>query len=451
VKVLLVAANQYAVPYPVYPLGLDYVRQALEPRHDVRILDLCAAGDEASERLADALDQFRPHVVGLALRNVDNIDAAAPVDFIDRYRRIAAEVRARSPALLVLGGSAFNIFPTEMMDATGADYGILGEGERLALLLHALENKTDPRRAAGVVTLGRPPVFPEPYEGRIVATFDPHDARVAYYLNHGGMLNLQTKRGCPFGCVYCTYPVIEGRRMRLFAPDDVGAQAKALQGAGAKYLFITDSSYNAAAGHSLAVAEAFQKNRIVIPWGAYFTPVPMPPDYYRRLRDSGLTHVEFGVDSLAATSLRQYQKPFSVADVVAAHRAAIDAELHVAHYFVLGGPGENRETLAESLDNAERLEKGVLFFFCGMRIYPNTPLHTLAVQEGQIAAADNCLRSTFYRPKEIDLDAIRDLVAERTQRRPYWVIGAGDEKMNRTVARLHAHGHAGPLWEKLLW
>jgi radical SAM superfamily enzyme YgiQ (UPF0313 family) len=314
-----------------------------------------------------------------------------------------------------------------------------------------LENGADPEQIPGVLRGSLPPVYPEPFDGRIATTFDPTDSRVAYYLQHGGMLNVQTKRGCPFRCLYCTYPLIEGRRMRLFAPGEAAAQAKALQDAGAKYLFVTDSSFNAAVEHSLETAEAFRKSRVAVPWAAYFTPIPMPADYYRRLRDCGLTHVEFGVDALAANSLRQYQKPFSVADALAAHEAAVAAGLHVAHYFILGGPGENRETLAETLGNAERLEKSVLFFFCGMRIYPHTALHALAVQHGQIAANDNCLHSTFYRPQDLDLDAIREQVAVRANGRQSWVIGAGDEKMNRVIARLHAHGHAGPLWEKLLW
>jgi hypothetical protein len=41
-NVLLVSLNRLTAPYPVYPLGLDYVAGAIRDRHDVRIIDLAA-------------------------------------------------------------------------------------------------------------------------------------------------------------------------------------------------------------------------------------------------------------------------------------------------------------------------------------------------------------------------------------------------------------------------
>ena len=38
-RVLLISANTLTSPYPVYPIGLDYVAAALTPAHEVRILD----------------------------------------------------------------------------------------------------------------------------------------------------------------------------------------------------------------------------------------------------------------------------------------------------------------------------------------------------------------------------------------------------------------------------
>ena len=41
-KILLISANTLTEPYPVYPLGLDYVAAAIADRHDVRIADMNA-------------------------------------------------------------------------------------------------------------------------------------------------------------------------------------------------------------------------------------------------------------------------------------------------------------------------------------------------------------------------------------------------------------------------
>jgi radical SAM superfamily enzyme YgiQ (UPF0313 family) len=281
-----------------------------------------------------------------------------------------------------LGGSGFTIFPVEFMQALDADYGIVGEGERLSLLLDALEKKTDITNIPGVVTKEKTDIVYEPYDGVINRHFDPVNPHTNFYLAYGGMLNLQTKRGCPFHCSYCTYPHIEGGRMRLYEPREVARNARALQDAGAKYIFITDSAFNASYDHSSQVAKAFIEARVSIPWGGFFVPTVPPAVYFKRLAEAGLTHVEFGTESLSGAVLKNLHKPFQSEDVFVAHQEALDAGMHVAHYFLLGGPGENQETLQTTLTGIDNLSQAVFFFFCGVRIYPHTALYDVAVHEG---------------------------------------------------------------------
>ena len=84
--------------------------------------------------------------------------------------------------------------------------------------------------------------------------------------------------------------------------------------------------------------------------------------------------------------LTNLRKPFASGDVFAAHEEALEAGLHIAHYFLLGGPGENKQTLQKTLIGLDSLERAVFFFFCGIRIYPHTALYDVALREGQIAA-----------------------------------------------------------------
>lgn len=79
--------------------------------------------------------------------------------------------------------------------------------------------------------------------------------------------------------------------------------------------------------------------------------------------------------------LKSYRKPFQVEDVFAAHKQARAARLHVAHYFLLGGPNESVETVSECLDGIEQLDRAVFFFFIGIRIYPGTALYDIAIAE----------------------------------------------------------------------
>ena len=447
-KVLLVSANTLREPYPVYPLGLDYVAGAIALNHQMRIVDMNSPDEYDS--LAAVIKEFSPDVIGLSLRNIDNTDTTDPRGFIGQYREIVDEIRNHTGVPLVLGGSGFTIFPDETMKALDADYGIIGEGERLALLLNAIENRKDAGAIPGVVTPETHKSLPEPWEGKITRSLIPNPSSLKYYLQNGGMLNLQTKRGCHFKCIYCTYPHIEGRKLRLMDPEETAAAALKLQASGAKYFFITDSVFNADCSHSLAVARAFKRNRVSIPWGAFFAPLKQPEDYFRIMADAGLTHVEFGTDSLSNPVLASYCKPFRDQQVFEIHQAAIEAGLYVAHYFLLGGPGENPQTLKETLTGVGRLEKSALFFFCGMRIYPATALYDIAIKQGQIAEGRSILEPVFYRSPFIDSDEIVRQVQKEANKRLNWVIGAGGEETAKIVSRLYQRGHCGPMWEYLI-
>ena len=447
-KILLLSLNRLRTPYPVYPLGLDHVAGSLADRHEVRLVDLCPPA--RTTELPAAIRDFAPELVGLSLRNIDNTNAADSYSFVDEYREVVAQVRDATQAPIVLGGAGFTICPREFMEILDADCGLVGEGERLGELADRLEAGLDPAGLPGLVTRTSPPEAPAPWPGPFPRAAGAIADLSDEYLLHGGMLNLQTKRGCPYHCVYCTYPAIEGHALRRFPPRDVGATARRLQDAGARFLFVTDATFNCDPEHNVAIAEALQDAGLSIPWGAFFTPLPMPPGYWEALAASGLSHVEFGTETLADRTLIAYGKPFRVSEVFEAHEQALGAGLHVAHYFMPGGPGETHETLHESLVSAERLKGTVRFFFCGVRIYPGTPLYHRAMSEGQLEADKSLMEPVFYRAPGLGEAHVEDLVTRHARGRIDWVVGSGGKRTEKLLAMMYARGHIGPLWEKLV-
>ncbi|MDR2548916.1 MAG: cobalamin-dependent protein [Desulfobulbus sp.] len=446
-RVLLLSPNTLTAPYPVYPLGLDYVAGSLSPEHRVRIADLQVVDRPA---LAGLLDEFAPEIVGIACRNIDNTDGTDSLFFLHDYRDLVTWLRQRTTATLVCGGCGFTIMPERIFKLLGVDYGIVGEGERFGLLVDALAQGRNPAKIHGVLTAGGTATQPPPWPRKLHRRLPGQDEQSGFYVRNGGMLNLQSKRGCSFRCLYCPYPRIEGGAHRLTDPDEVARTALGLQAAGARYLFITDSAFNSDIDHSLAVARALRESGLAIPWGAFFAPIALPPGYFEAMAAAGCRHVEFGTESLATAMLRAYRKPFRPPDVHRAHRQARTAGLHVAHYFLLGGPGESTATLAESLDAIEGLDQTVLFFFVGIRIYPGTGLYEQALAEGKIDRGTDLLQPVFYRPDAIELEAIETRIVERAAGRRNWLVGSGGATVAATVQLLHRRGLAGPLWEYLV-
>lgn len=452
-RVLLLSPNRLRFPYPVYPLGLDYVANALSATHEVRILDLCPlSDDEVGQTVTGTIRGFAPDAIGISVRNIDNTDATNLREFVGDLATLVRAIRLESLAPIVLGGAGFTLYPQEVLAACGADYGLIGEGERAPALFDALAVGTDPSALPGVVCRGgaAPAIVPIPVNSIGHRTMPPPNPALEFYLSSCGIMNLQTQRGCVFRCVYCTYPTIEGQCVRPRPAEEVAREAVELQAAGARYLFLTDSVFNASPAHCLAVASAFRRAGLSIPWGAYFAPLSPPDGFYERMAEGGCAHVEFGTETLAEPMLRRIRKAFRRDDVFLAHRAARAAGLHVAHFLILGGPDETESTLEETFTAADRLRDAVLFFFCGMRIFRGTELARMAMESGQVKAGATLLEPVFYQPPRLALAVIEASLRERATGRPNWIVGGGEDRTHRATSRLYSRGHTGLLWEHLV-
>jgi radical SAM superfamily enzyme YgiQ (UPF0313 family) len=217
---------------------------------------------------------------------------------------------------------------------------------------------------------------------------------------------LQTKIGCPFRCVYCTYRKIEGQDHRLSDPGSVAEAVRRLAASGFRDIEFVDSVFNVPGDHALAVCGALARRR----HGARLQSLELNPrsfddELVSSLEQAGFVGIGLTVESAADPVLHGLAKGFTsshvhhAADVVRRH------DLPCAWIFLLGGPGETRETVRETLRFAERhiRPQDVAFFNIGIRIYPGTELESIARRQGLLAQApDDMLLPLFYVSPEVD-------------------------------------------------
>ena len=79
-KVVLISANTLTTPYPVYPLGVDYVADAISADHETMIVDMNTLEDHGS--LGKEISDYSPDIIGISLRNIDNADRVYRKGFI---------------------------------------------------------------------------------------------------------------------------------------------------------------------------------------------------------------------------------------------------------------------------------------------------------------------------------------------------------------------------------
>ena len=380
----------------VVPLGLGYVAAALKSAgHEVCLLDLGAWRDPESA-LESTLSDFRPDVIGLSLRNLDADPDRS--NFAKVSRQIEACRRFVPNRRIVMGGSAFTLFPEPLMRYFGLSLGVVGEGEETApRLLRAMEHGGDLRGLPGVAVMAEG-VFSLAPPQRI-ADFGslPVPMRNLTGLEPTAVINLQGRRGCSMACTYCVERCLGGRSVRLREPelvvDEVEALARDFPGT---ELFFVDTVFNMPTDHAIAVCEGMVRRDLKARWTCYLNPRDATEELLDSLARAGCHTAYVGMESGSDEMLHRYAKGFSVQEAVHAAEGAHRRDIAVFISLIWGGPGECERTVRETIGVMRRLSFSQVGSVQGVTIYPGTPFHAWAKRRGIVPPDEDLFQPHHY-------------------------------------------------------
>ncbi|MFV1956472.1 MAG: lipid biosynthesis B12-binding/radical SAM protein [bacterium] len=452
-KLLLVALNREKHPYPVQPVGLAYIAEASRRAgHEVAFLDMNICSDPL-ESLEQIVANFAPVVIGFGLRNIDNCAFPNLEFYLPWAKEVVTHCRNISSAKLVIGGSGFAVMPKEILAYLDLEVGVMGEGEKsfLALLEAWSGNRDSSLDNVAGLALRKQAVYLET-EPEWVA-FGEQDffpARdlldLPFYLRGGSLTAVQTKRGCPFRCTYCTYPLIEGRSLRMRSSAHVVDELEHLQQTyGVEEIFFTDNVFNNPVQHAVEICQEIVRRGIKISWTGFFNPALMAEELADWAVRSGCVGIEFGTEGGTTTSLRALHKGFSIKTLVRSHHIAQSAGLKVCHYLIVGCPGETLSTVREGFDLIASLQPTAVIVSTGIRIYPRTAIEKVAKSEGY--NTKDLLIPQFYFPPAMREDP-GEMIATISKEYPQFRFeGFHSHPTLKLLEALRRRGHRGPTWQ----
>lgn len=412
-KILLVNSNTEKAPYPVPPLGLCMVATAVEKAgYEVKLFDGLWENKYKEEQnsLANVLNDFQPDVIGVSVRNIDDMVMEAPACYIEEVERLCINpVKNYGKGITVLGGAGYSLFPEELLERWQFDFGIVGPGEETFVrLLKSLEEDTSPESVNGVLLRNtgdntRPPAKLNFL--KMPAKLTLPDSRIDTHLNYEPYLGrsaypIQTKRGCALKCVYCSYPVLEGKTYQLRTAKEVVDEIKSVAQRLPNVVFeFVDSTFNHPPQHAENICREIINrgfNLRIRTMGV--NPSGLTPELVRLMRKAGFTQIDCTPDSASEKMLKNLRKGFTRKKLEQAARLLKEADMPTMWFFVLGGPGETEETLDETFDFIHRFidERDLVYLTEGLRIYPKTGLEEVAVQEGVVKKNESLLAPRFY-------------------------------------------------------
>jgi anaerobic magnesium-protoporphyrin IX monomethyl ester cyclase len=426
-RVLLINTNTETQPYPVPPVGLCILAAEIESKYNVIVFDGTYG---TSEDLCRLVNEFNPDYIGFGIRNIDNMVFENQTIYYDKIKAGFIEpLRKISEAIFILGGSGFSIYPEVLLEYLGIDIGVVGEAEvTFPLLLEHLDNGKELSDLESIVLrdiktyktahLKREEKLSLPYADidRFIS-FDPYKKRGAY--------PIQTKRGCPNKCIYCTYPLIEGSNYKIRDAKEVADEIEAAyQRLGNVTFEFVDSVFNDPENRAEKICREIIKKGIrprLRTMG--INPRNTSKELFDVMIKAGFSQIDCTPDSASPSMIKRLKKNFTLGQLIKTADLIRVNNLPTMWFFLFGGPGENEKTVTETFDFIDRYinQEDMVHMTSGIRVYPGTQLHKIAVKEGVIGKDNKLLEPVYYVSPELGMEKLAVMIKEAAQKRYFCV------------------------------
>jgi len=401
-KILLIQAYMGGSEPAVFPVGLACIKSSLTG-HQVRAFDTNTS-QRPFEDLKSILLDFEPDVVGISLRNIDSTNKRIVVFYYSYLRVLLDTIKAYCTAKVIIGGSGFSMFANEIMEKESQiDFGVYLEGE--AVFPRLLDNLDSPeqvpsvlyRKNGKVIFTGIAPscdlnALPMP-DWKLL----PHSHYTAK-----DAIGIETKRGCPLGCIYCIYGFLNGKHYRLKNPKLVVDEiAHLFKKCGTRRFMFLDSVFNSPKSHSEAICHEILRRGIKVKWSAWFSEANLTEEYLDLVSKAGCDCVMLSPDALSDPVLKVLGKNFTRNDVLEAFRLL--SQFHrfdVSYNFFKNPPGQTLVNFFSivlfCLKAKWQMKRRVHFEFNSLRIEPYTQLYNIALRDGIISGGEKLLFPRYY-------------------------------------------------------
>jgi radical SAM superfamily enzyme YgiQ (UPF0313 family) len=422
-RVLLISANTEKINMPTLPLGLASVATTTRKAgHDVAMADLMVEKDMRSV-LKEAIEGFRPEIIGISVRNIDDQNMENPRFLLDPVKEIVSGCQSLSEATIVLGGAGYSIFPESALSFLGADMGIQGEGEVVFPdLIERLERGASLSGLPGLYLPGHGLQCKRMFAKNLDTLPLPDTDLLSLPSQKEELwMPVQTRRGCPLNCSYCSTGTIEGRVLRRHSPEAIVQWIARWQEAGVHQFYFVDNTFNLPPSHAKEICRKLIDHGLNTRWWSILYPKHVDKELGGLMARAGCEQVSMGFESGSERILKNMNKRFTLKEVRQISEMLSEHGIRRMGFLLLGSPGETRGSVEETLVFADSLKLDTLKITTGVRIYPHTSLAKKAIDDGVISSHDDLLLPRFYLAKGLE-NWLPETLKNWVTTRPHWRI-----------------------------
>lgn len=371
-----------------FPLGLGYLAANLiRCGFEVSILDPEAEG-LSRKKFEERVIAEKADLVGLTATTPTFLSA------LD----IGRAVKGLFPSTpIIIGGPQASVMPEFILEHYSDifDYVAIGEGEKTLLeLCCMLDGGTgDAASIPGLAFLkdGRPirtarrhPIekldeIPLPARELVDMSryYEPND------FNNLGLRSatMFTSRACPFDCIFCASQGIWGRRLRLHSPERVVNEVKLLRKKyGVQHVLFKDDTFTLNRGRVVEICNRLKRENIDMKFSCLARVDTVDRELLKLMKMVGFYHVCYGVETGDDGLMKTLKKGITLDQAREAMKITNELGFKSNCTFMIGIPGETRETVMKTIRFAIELNPTLALFYI-MVPYPGTEMFDKYLKE----------------------------------------------------------------------
>lgn len=391
-------------------LGLAYLAAVSERRGDEVVIFDC---DVEKEPVTEFIQRFRPHIVGIT----------ANTPQVKQAWRTAKVIKEVHDCPVVLGGPHVSVLPEESCEKPYVDIVARGEGEDTWIdLCNRLERYLQDQPDYHTDAFLHPEN--EIFKDCLGVTYKTSDGQIhnnpdrptiadldslpfpAYHLfkmdrytnlqpatdhvDGARSFSIMTSRGCPYRCTFCSQSIMP-IKWRSRSPESVLAEWRHLvEDFGAQEIGILDDSANIRVKRLEEMANLLIENNLnQVPW-IFVNGIRAnlaSKELLGLLKKAGLKRTAFGVETGDPEIMKTIDKKIDMATIREAFANAKAVNLETIGFFIIGLPGETRESMQRTIDFAIELDP-VIANFSMMTPYPGTKVYEIVKRQGRFLIND---------------------------------------------------------------
>ena len=363
-----------------FPLGLGYMASVLKQRDiDVKIFDPEAEGKNY-QALQEDIVEYSPTLVGIT---------SATANFSGALK-IVQLIRDSAPHMLtMIGGIHASALREKLFELYPDAFDLLcyGEGEYTLLeVVEALQGSQDFSRIKGLiyqengVVIANPPreflqnLDELPVPARELVDLDNYRVQPQFYRGCKSATMI-TSRGCPFGCTFCASELTLGSKFRMHSAEYVLQEIDLLvREYGVKHLVFVDDCFTVNKKRLKTICQEIIEREYHISWHCFARVDTVNEELLKVMRQAGCFSLLFGIESGNDDILKNVHKKLTLSQAEETLRIANRLGFKTVCGFIIGLPGETKDTIQDTINFAKKLNPTIASFnflipFPGTEIY----------------------------------------------------------------------------------